>query len=336
MIRIVIVGLISLVSGIAGLTTLPSNFYVDIDGISVAPAADHICALEAHDDLDFGGYAYCWGSVNTFSKLYPPREVVFVQVVSAPSFSCGVTIDQSVTCWGDFINHDVEGQYTQISAGGYAACGIMTDGTVKCWGTYADDMSHTIDQSLRYVQISCSSTHCCALDTSGIPHCFAVHKNTRLYRNPTVVIEVEENVDVSSEWEIEEEEPVVVGDEPAEPIQFMQISVGASLSCGIAYDSQAIHCWGDLNGHKLSSEPLPGPFKQVSVGDLGVCAIEASDRSSIVCWGRAASLIDGLADYRFDQVKVGGRNLCAVTMNSQLICRGKKEAAMTRTDFVVA
>ena len=197
-------------------------------------------------------------------------------------------------------------------------------------------MSHTIDQSLHYVQISCSSSHCCALDTFGLPHCFAVHKNTHLYKNPTVAVVVDESAEVSSEWEIEDEEAVIVGDKAAEPIQFMQISVGASLSCGIAYDSQAIHCWGDLRAHKLTPEVIPGPFKQVSVGDLGVCAIEASDRSALVCWGRAGTLIGNAGTHRWDQVKVGGRNLCAVTMNSELVCWGKKEAAMTPAEFVVA
>jgi alpha-tubulin suppressor-like RCC1 family protein len=40
-------------------------------------------------------------------------------------------------CWGDQsrgARNPVQGQYTEVSAGGSHTCGLKTDRTVACWG----------------------------------------------------------------------------------------------------------------------------------------------------------------------------------------------------------
>lgn len=70
-------------------------------------------------------------------------QVDFVQVASGQSFSCGITIDQSVVCWGgdsdgttSVLNKNPPGLFKQISADSSAqfACGIMIDDSIFCWG----------------------------------------------------------------------------------------------------------------------------------------------------------------------------------------------------------
>ena len=48
-------------------------------------------------------------------------------------FSCGITLDQVVLCWGR-VNEAVEGLYSQITAAKHFGCGVLTDGRVQCWG----------------------------------------------------------------------------------------------------------------------------------------------------------------------------------------------------------
>lgn len=64
-------------------------------------------------------------------------------------------------------------------------------------------------------------------------------------------------------------------------IQLRQISVGERFSCGITLLGSHLRCWGDTRKDHSSLErglgqlPIysPGPFRQVSVGPQGVCAI---------------------------------------------------------------
>lgn len=63
------------------------------------------------------------------------------------------------------------------------------------------------------------------------------------------------------------------GDEQVAKIQFRQISVGEGVSCGITLLGAHLQCWG---GHTKTPVQSPGPYRQVSVGRKGICAITAS------------------------------------------------------------
>ena len=58
-----------------------------------------------------------------------------MQIVAGKSFTCGIDIDQRVTCWG-LLAAEVPGLYEQITAAknGHFACGIMTNQRLNCWG----------------------------------------------------------------------------------------------------------------------------------------------------------------------------------------------------------
>jgi hypothetical protein len=83
-------------------------------------------------------------------------------------FSCGLAIDQTVHCWGA-IEKNIPGLYTQITSEGesYFACGILIDGTANCWGFYDYKIKPPVLTNSRFLQISCSEKHCCALDEKG-------------------------------------------------------------------------------------------------------------------------------------------------------------------------
>lgn len=58
-----------------------------------------------------------------------------MQVITGLYFSCGISVDQTLLCWGQ-INGQIPGLYTQISADsdGYFGCGLLVDGNIHCWG----------------------------------------------------------------------------------------------------------------------------------------------------------------------------------------------------------
>lgn len=141
----------------------------------------------------------------------------------------------------------------------------------------------------------------------------------------------EEEEDFEASWD---EKDAISGSEEDQrmaKIQFRQISVGEGTSCGITLLGAHLQCWG-------GKRPVqsPGPYRQVSVGRRGVCAITAAvdDSSStesreadvLLCWGHADSMVhhsgESAAQYHWDQISVGATTVCGVTMDSELKCWG--------------
>jgi hypothetical protein len=66
--------LAALANGQTPSEVLPADFYLDVNGISVAVGHDHICALQREEGVDIGGSARCWGR-NDYKKCKAPKEV---------------------------------------------------------------------------------------------------------------------------------------------------------------------------------------------------------------------------------------------------------------------
>ena len=58
-----------------------------------------------------------------------------MQLVAAHTFTCGISFDESLQCWGSFAG-TVPCLYRQISSGSEAffVCGVMTNGKINCGG----------------------------------------------------------------------------------------------------------------------------------------------------------------------------------------------------------
>ena len=342
-----------------------------------------------------------------------------MQLVSGSTFSCGITITQTVQCWGGIegqqIPEQVPGLFTQITASELYACGVRTDGSLLCWGhshvlrfmppaglpNTRTTRAHSAGFGTKFVQVSCSAHHCCALDSNAHAHCFGYGNSfgeiyppsksnfTRVGKDrdgvDQVVFPEEEEEEEDEEEEEEDAAAAGAGDEdeeeeedeedpyadvraPAaedtskeleaarkaeavllERLQFKQVSVGEGVSCGLTlaqagavpqtdsagapYADGDLVCWGNRQGHIKMAPHTRGPFKQVSVGPLGVCVIFADDAPTaappvqphgLQCWGFVNNFINvtEAAAFAWDQVAVGSLSLCAVTMISELQCWG--------------
>lgn len=132
-----LLSIISIVSIIEATTDhFSSDFLLDIDGSSVIAGQNHICVLEYKRGIDIGGKVRCWDGEIDESK-WPPNELIFIQLSGGEMFNCGVTVEQTVFCWG---HKDIQGQipglYRQISVSQSFGCGILTDGGINCWGMF--------------------------------------------------------------------------------------------------------------------------------------------------------------------------------------------------------
>lgn len=112
-----------------------------------------------------------------------------IQIVSGHTFTCGLSILQTVHCWGMYLpDHlaDIKGLYTQISAGRRFVCGVMTDGRIGCTGYNDGARNHPRDHHEKFVQISCLFDYCCALDTLGHAKCWGGDRNPHVISPPKV------------------------------------------------------------------------------------------------------------------------------------------------------
>ena len=347
---------------------LSSDFFYDIDGISIGKGYAHTCVLEAKLGSP-AGKARCWGG-SSYGEIEPPEDESFVQITAGFGFTCGINIDQELLCWGRLLDKSYPGKFTQISAGYHFLCGVMADGNLNCWGASYVPQRVPQNNGITYVQISCAVDHCCALDDSGFVHCFGVNGDKiltppirKIPKNDIQKLEDDEDYDDGDEPVLDDMLDTGVNDIIEEKVQFRQISVGQYYSCGILYENNDIECWGGI--YKNSGVPhyMKGPFKQVSVGLEGVCGIYGQEADSekqsensekmmsgrfvvnttrssdqMQCWGTISthSLHNDLKDYEWDQVGVGHDGACAVTMDSQVYCwGGNADTAITPTDEIV-
>ena len=349
---------------------LSSDFFYDIDGISIGKGYSHTCVLEAKLGSP-AGKARCWGG-SSYGEVEPPQDESFVQITAGFGFTCGINIEQELLCWGRLLDKSYPGKFTQISAGYHFLCGVLADGNLNCWGASYVPQRVPQNDGITYVQISCAVDHCCALDNNGFVHCFGVSGDhilkppvRKIPKSSIQNLEYEEDYEGDDEPVLDDNLDTDINDIIEEKVQFRQISVGQYYSCGILYENSDIECWGGIYRNNGIPHYIKGPFKQVSVGLEGVCGIygqqgadtekqledeqvvSGSDRfvvntvkgaDQMQCWGLTSmhSLHNKLKDYEWDQVGVGHDGACAVTMDSQVYCwGGNADTGLTPTDEII-
>lgn len=138
------------------------------------------------------------------------------------------------------------------------------------------------------------------------------------------------------------------GDEIVEEVEstncFVQVSVGVKYSCGITCKDGNILCWGDKMLHGIYPQFMTGPFKQVTVGGAGVCAIYGEEghisaniaENSLVCWGNAKQQMPEHMPEEWDQILVGDFITCGITMQSDVKCWGRSIANRIPSSIIAA
>ena len=144
--------------------------------------------------------------------------------------------------------------------------------------------------------------------------------------------------------EINSETGQIIKDSEVGLVQFRQISTSGDISCGITLLGANIICWGTSSQFRGNFLPrqMQGPFKQVSAGDWGVCAItadpqeimaedhelnvdhsiDASKPDQLKCWGFPSFTLDPHRFEAWDQISVGSTYACGVSMESEIDCFG--------------
>jgi alpha-tubulin suppressor-like RCC1 family protein len=249
------------------------------------------------------GTAYCWGSNGAgqlgnggVTSVFPPAMTPvsgglrFRQIGTGREFSCGITVDTTVYCWGTRDSGRLGDGYSsirpepvpvaphlsfkEVSGFEWAQCALTTAGRPYCWGRSmgrivmsgsGDVMVPTplpVEQA--FDQIGLGRENVCVLDTSGIPWCVGA---------PTYSSALA---------------PVVTRR------TFVSLSVGEAHACALTEDGTA-YCWGTNEVGQLGtgefSSVVSNPravatglrFLRLSAGKGYTCGIAAD--GATYCWG---------------------------------------------------
>ena len=264
----------------------------------------HACGLTR------SGTAYCWGEnlsgqlgLGTSSEIEPqPRAVAggltFTTLVAGDAFTCGLTTDQRMYCWGDntlgqlgidsttarsfptaVATHE---RIATMAAGFRHACATATSGTTYCWGADdngqlggpAEDMCQITGVSYYYytytINVSCSRTPRPLPNAPGVFTALAASSGScgLLGSGETYC------------WGFGRSTVPLEG-------RFVSLAAAAQSVCGIT-TTQSISCWSYADSTAAPSKLTAVPGIADPIGLVGGrthwCAIGAADRTAF-CWG---------------------------------------------------
>ena len=233
-------------------------------------SVSHGCVIDASDQVG------CWGANDSYqlgvttpatsaSVIMVPALSGYASVVGGEFYTCGLTLDHGVKCWGgpqygelgDNLGAsaatatpvDVVGLTSgvkQIAGGDRTVCALTTAGGVKCWGSPAegalgvsDDIAQfngkvptpmdVVGLSSGVAEIAGGAASFCALMASdGSAYCWGYNQHGQVGNQPN---------------------PISVGEFQRLPVQVIgltgatTIAIGANHACA-AMGTGGVKCWG--------------------------------------------------------------------------------------------
>ena len=265
-------------NGSSGDSNVPSEVKANIGGgldfSQITVGYDHTCAIS------LSGKMYCWGEGArgqggryTLLKSLYPHEVredelggeTGKQIVAGESFTCAVTVQGSVFCWGD---------------NGVGRTGVGSNIGSSRVPTRVRGLDGKIVES-----IAVGETHACAVISGGQEvYCWGRNNTSQLgvtafgYRN------IASRVPFGSS--------ILSGGKTVK-----KVYAGKSTTC-MVLSSNEIYCWGDNSkgqmGSGFTTGPLPAPVKvnvpftgsgetSMHMSDEYLCALRTN--GELYCWG---------------------------------------------------
>jgi len=320
----------------------------------VGAGGRHTCALVR-------GVVSCWGANDrgqlgdgeTEARGAPAPvvgDLVFTQVTTGLSHSCGVALGGDAYCWGaddkgqlgdaTFTSRSapvrVSGNQTfrLLRAGQNHTCGLTVGGEALCWGaningqlgdgtTTPRSSPGPVSGGLRFAALSAGWNHSCGVTTEGAAYCWGANASGQ----------------IGNGGRVDARFPVAVTGAPV----LTSISAGSAHTCAVS-DGGAAFCWGRNSYGQVGTsgtvdQLVPTPvatgarFASVTLGGVHSCARTRSGQAW--CWGRNVygQLGDGTNTTRdvptrvvggtsFTALNATGAHTCGMSSDGETWCWG--------------
>lgn len=290
-------------------------------------------------------------------------RLTFVDVRAHGSFTCGVTTDALVFCWGDNFQGELGDperpsghqprmvvgptRARSVATGGSHACSLDEDGTAMCWGSAFSGQlgtglfggSHPPSRVLTEIpfrDVSAGGAHTCGITSAGTPFCWGSGGSGQLGAQGVSLCSFGKGTGLPCS-----RIPIAVSGLD----ELQVISAGGAHTCGLDLQGAAI-CWGANSAGQLGlgtvSDSVGSPtnvdtqlrFERISSGGSHSCAVTGA--GEIYCWGNNLNgqLGDGSqgnrtlpvvvgSAERFTTVDAGLEHTCALTETGIAYCWGR-------------
>jgi alpha-tubulin suppressor-like RCC1 family protein len=199
---------------------------------------------------------------------------------------CGIRTDGSLVCRGDHFSlaptAPSTGRYRRVDLGDMQGCAIREDGTLACWVESPEPVLGTPPEG-RFLEVSVGNAHACALRVDGRVLCWGWNGYGQT-------------------------------DAPTEA-DFIAVAVGAQFSCALRSNG-LVACWGrDWEGETRPPQEL---FTHIAADYLHACGRKVD--GTIRCWGDPSEFPYNVVSEPFEQVAIGGGEVCALDGAGMPIC----------------
>lgn len=322
---------------------------------ALALGSHHSCGLRAD------GTPECWGH-DEDGRLTPPSTaygveesddstneqtverspLAFKGIAAGNSFTCGLTLDGLLACWGDLERAqppaDVVGQaFTSITAVGNYVCVERSEGSRRCWGS--GRFRRSLDNDAGFIEVSANEELTCGRRTDGTVQCWGgeyqdLPSNTPERLSFTSLTTGSSfacgRTEVGTQrcWSLDAERDVPVGAIGEEIVQF---SDSGHLLCALGSAGE-VTCSDRSDGGETM--PRGGDYVQVAAGTVSdyrrgerrhlgqACAVHTS--GSIRCWGdNSFGQSTPPAGNDFVKVAASGVHACGLRADGRIECWGQ-------------
>ncbi|MDG0815430.1 RCC1 domain-containing protein [Bdellovibrio svalbardensis] len=311
----------------------------------VIAGSKNTCALSTDNST------YCWGDnskgqlgigVNGGVRTQPAKLDLsgpikyFTKVSVGNEFSCGLSINGQIYCWGENSQHNLsDGTVTNRNAPVQAVpCG---DTYANCDSPYLGAFNNPIPTYGRFTDLAVGPYHACGLWQNGKVVCWGRALEGQL-----------------GNGHLHEFKGFAFAtDESSYGMDITALEAGTNFTCGLVANGRIV-CWGQGDSGQIGNgqwinQSLPKlvatagitgfqGFLNLSAGAEHVCAVHAD--SKVYCWGQnshgqlgnnsaVSSNMPVAVDVsaitptpQFIEVQAGAQHTCARTVDSRVFCWG--------------
>jgi alpha-tubulin suppressor-like RCC1 family protein len=249
-------------------------------------------------------YAWCWGSnrrgvlgqgpgsplLSTSAPQRVTGDHQWQALAVGPDYTvCGITLQETVLCWGandslqvgrapaawsDSNVAPIAGSYTAtaVDVDRYGGCAVSAGGTPICWGVLspnADRLPAPLAGTPPLVAVSTGRRSACGIDADGTAYCWGRGSSRSLGHSTT--------------------NDAVVWRDPARvlgTLRFQKLAIADTVTCGLTTEGR-IGCWGGPSPEDVAEFPWhfgPDNVPMLDVADSPgrMCALTAASR--VYCW----------------------------------------------------
>ena len=262
----------------------------------------------------------------------PLADVAFTQITTGKAHACGLRENGAIVCWSDSpptAKPPPQGAFIEIAAGAHFTCALRQDAIIACWGR--NSRGQATPPQGAFSEIDARADNACAIPISQSSP-FKLLCWGGLFPNGAESLSMDApisdiqigggpGVSICGLTSQGDIACLSIGNRATEitPGPFTQLAVGFLHLCALREDGSAF-CKGN-NPHRQASPP-PTKFAQIAAGLYHSCGITRA--ANLECWGSGRAGAPGerltAPDGEFAAITIGIRNSCALRPNGRAVC----------------